>query len=130
MGSDDINGLDHFVLDFDDTTKKELLTVDKDLLKILKPHQINGIKFMWDACFESLAKIQKSQGNGCILAHCMGLGKTLQVIALCHTLLCNDDKTNVHKVLIICPVSTILNWVNEFDKWLNGRDYEVYEMTQ
>lgn len=34
---------------------------------------------MWDCCCESVKKIQKSHGSGCILAHCMGLGKTLQV---------------------------------------------------
>lgn len=123
-----------FVLDFDTETKEELLSVDEILLKHLKPHQINGIKFMWDACFESLEKMKKSLGSGCILAHCMGLGKTLQVITLVHTLLTNDEKTNVNKVLIICPVSTVLNWYNEFHKWLKDcdeeRPYEVYEMTK
>lgn len=34
---------------------------------------------MWDCCCESMRKIEKSAGSGCILAHCMGLGKTLQV---------------------------------------------------
>lgn len=35
---------------------------------------------MWDCCCESVRKVEKSAGSGCILAHCMGLGKTLQVI--------------------------------------------------
>jgi hypothetical protein len=34
---------------------------------------------MWDACFESLKQVEKTKGSGCILAHCMGLGKTFQV---------------------------------------------------
>lgn len=38
-----------------------------------------GVQFIWDCCCESVKKTLKSAGSGCILAHCMGLGKTLQV---------------------------------------------------
>lgn len=116
------------MLDFDENTKKELLVVDKDLVKHLKPHQAVGIKFMWDACFESLERVEKP-GSGCILAHCMGLGKTLQVITLCHTLLMNSEKTRVEKVLVVCPLNTVLNWVEEFKKWSpKSTNFEVFEL--
>lgn len=59
------------VLDFDEETKEPLLEVDKKLCKKLKPHQANGVKFMWDACFESIERAQNEPGSGCILAHCM-----------------------------------------------------------
>ncbi|XP_045500028.1 transcriptional regulator ATRX homolog isoform X2 [Colias croceus] len=126
--------LDKVVLDFDPETKEPLIEVDKGLVKKLKPHQANGIKFMWDACFESVKRIKKDKGSGCILAHCMGLGKTLQVVSLTHTLLTHSDLTSVNRVLVVCPLSTVLNWVNEFNMWLKHAetDYEVdvYELSR
>jgi transcriptional regulator ATRX len=117
------------VLDFDEKNKKELLRVADSLVSKLKPHQASGIQFMWDACFESLERAENTKGSGCILAHCMGLGKTLQVIALCHTLLINSEETKVKKVLVVSPLNTVLNWVNEFKQWLPDLDdFEIYEL--
>ncbi|XP_012537643.1 transcriptional regulator ATRX [Monomorium pharaonis] len=122
--------VDKLVLDFDTETKEELVTVHEELVKRLKPHQAQGIKFMWDACFESLERLKNTSGSGCIIAHCMGLGKTLQVIALTHTLL-THEATNVKTVLIVCPLSTVLNWLNEYKTWLRDLDdIEVYELTK
>uniref|UniRef100_A0A182MX86 Transcriptional regulator ATRX n=1 Tax=Anopheles culicifacies TaxID=139723 RepID=A0A182MX86_9DIPT len=126
--------LDQLVLDFDEETKEPLLEVDKKLVKLLKPHQANGVKFMFDACFESLEQMKESKGSGCILAHCMGLGKTLQVVALTHTLLANADVTGVERILIVCPLSTVLNWANEYYMWMKhvekGTEVEVYEISK
>ncbi|XP_011702386.1 PREDICTED: transcriptional regulator ATRX [Wasmannia auropunctata] len=122
--------VDKLVLDFDTETKEELVTVHEELVKRLKPHQAQGIKFMWDACFESLERVKSTSGSGCIIAHCMGLGKTLQVIALTHTLL-THEATNIKTVLIVCPLSTVLNWLNEYNTWLKDLDdVEVYELTK
>ncbi|XP_018406141.1 PREDICTED: transcriptional regulator ATRX homolog [Cyphomyrmex costatus] len=122
--------VDKLVLDFDTETKQELITVHKELVKHLKPHQAQGIKFMWDACFESLERVDTTSGSGCIIAHCMGLGKTLQVITLTHTLL-THDATKIKTVLVVCPLSTVLNWKNEYNTWLKDLDdIEVYELTK
>ncbi|XP_058825993.1 transcriptional regulator ATRX homolog isoform X2 [Topomyia yanbarensis] len=131
---EEVKELTQLVLDFDEETKEPLLEVDKLLVKKLKPHQANGIKFMFDACFESLERARNSKGSGCILAHCMGLGKTLQVVTLVHTLLSNSETTGVERVLVVCPLSTVLNWVNEFRIWMKhvkkGTAVEVYEISK
>lgn len=54
-----------------------LVSVDENLMDLLEPHQKDGVKFMWNACFESCEKIIETTGSGCILAHCMGLGKQI-----------------------------------------------------
>lgn len=40
----------------------------------IKPHQMKGIRFMWREVVESA----RDSRQGCLLAHTMGLGKTMQ----------------------------------------------------
>ena len=113
--------INQLILDFDENTKKTIIEVNKKIATKLKPHQARGVKFMWDACFESVEQIKSGKvPGGAILAHCMGLGKTLQTITLTHTVL-DNEKTKIDRVLVICPVNTVKNWEDEFDKWLKGR---------
>ncbi|EDW81312.2 uncharacterized protein Dwil_GK12000 [Drosophila willistoni] len=125
--------ISELILDFDEDSKRALLQVDKGLLKKLKPHQVAGVKFMWDACFETLKDTEEKPGSGCILAHCMGLGKTLQVVTLTHTLLINTRRTGIERVLVITPLSTVNNWAREFVHWMNfanRKDIEVYDISR
>uniref|UniRef100_A0A8B9LG50 DNA helicase n=1 Tax=Astyanax mexicanus TaxID=7994 RepID=A0A8B9LG50_ASTMX len=118
------------VLDEDEETKEPLVQVHRNLVTKLKPHQVDGVQFMWDCCCESVRKVQKSSGSGCILAHCMGLGKTLQVVTFLHTLLL-CEKLNFATALVVCPLNTVLNWLNEFEKWQEGlKDEESLEVTE
>ncbi|XP_029021930.1 transcriptional regulator ATRX [Betta splendens] len=118
------------VLDENEETKEPIVQVHRNLVTKLKPHQVDGVQFMWDCCCESMKKIQKSQGSGCILAHCMGLGKTLQVVTFLHTLLL-CEKVDFTTALVVCPLNTVLNWLNEFEKWQEGmKDEETLEVTE
>ena len=83
-------------LDIDPDSEEVLLTVAPALCKKLKPHQARGIKFMFEAVFESKSQLEKGKKpGGAILAHCMGLGKTLQNITLIHTIMTNFPEVSL-----------------------------------
>ncbi|XP_054001380.1 uncharacterized protein LOC128888506 isoform X2 [Hylaeus anthracinus] len=87
--------------------------------RIIKPHQIGGIRFLYDNIVESIERYKTSSGFGCILAHSMGLGKTLQVASFCDIFFrCTTAKT----VLCIMPINTLQNWLAEFNMWLPFED--------
>uniref|UniRef100_A0A3Q4N2W3 RAD54 like n=1 Tax=Neolamprologus brichardi TaxID=32507 RepID=A0A3Q4N2W3_NEOBR len=58
------------------------VVVDPVLGKVLRPHQRQGVKFMW----ECVTGRRIPGSYGCIMADEMGLGKTLQCITLIWTL--------------------------------------------
>ncbi|XP_076012669.1 helicase ARIP4 isoform X2 [Genypterus blacodes] len=89
------------------------------LARAVKPHQVGGIRFLYDNLIESLERYKTSSGFGCILAHSMGLGKTLQIISFIDILLRN---TEAHTVLAIVPVNTLQNWLAEFNLWLPSQE--------
>ena len=116
----------------EDEEKGRVIEVHKHLKKKLKPHQLDGIQFMYDCCIESVDKVKKgSEGSGCILAHCMGLGKTFQVITFVSTILNFHYLYGLKRALVVCPLNTIRNWKAEFDKWLKDMDDapEVFILT-
>ncbi|XP_066553802.1 helicase ARIP4 isoform X2 [Amia ocellicauda] len=91
------------------------LFLSPQLARAVKPHQIGGIRFLYDNLVESVERYKTSSGFGCILAHSMGLGKTLQVISFIDILL---RHTGARTVLAIVPVNTLQNWLAEFNMWL------------
>lgn len=118
------------VLAFDEK-KSEMIAIHPKIARKLFDHQIEGVQFMFDCCFNDLNFKRKTrrQDHGCILAHCMGLGKTLQLIALMHTAI-SYEQLSTNRILILCPKSTILNWKSEVEKWLravkDSRNVRIY----
>ncbi|XP_068642553.1 protein CHROMATIN REMODELING 25 isoform X2 [Aristolochia californica] len=96
------------------------IVVDPLLVRFLRPHQREGVLFM----FTCVSGILSSAGiSGCILADDMGLGKTLQSITLLYTLLCQgfDGKPMVGRAMIVTPTSLVSNWESEIYKWVGTR---------
>ncbi|KAL0977763.1 hypothetical protein UPYG_G00160910 [Umbra pygmaea] len=100
-------------------TEEADLFLAPQLAQAVKPHQVGGIRFLYDNLVESLERYKTSSGFGCILAHSMGLGKTLQVISFIDILL---RHTGAHTVLAIVPVNTLQNWLAEFNLWLPSQE--------
>lgn len=81
------------------------VVVDPILTKVLRPHQREGVKFMYDC----VTGVQIENSYGCIMADEMGLGKTLQCITLMWTLLKQgpDCKPTIDKAIVVSPSSLV-----------------------
>ncbi|KAK4053250.1 DNA-dependent ATPase protein rad54 [Microbotryomycetes sp. JL221] len=100
------------------------VVIDPKLGKILRPHQVEGVKFL----YRCVTGMTDDDSHGCIMADEMGLGKTasflrqqLQCISLMWTLLKQSPapgKQTIDKAIVICPSSLVRNWANELVKWL------------
>ncbi|PIN19967.1 Transcription regulator XNP/ATRX, DEAD-box superfamily [Handroanthus impetiginosus] len=96
---------------------EEAVRIPPSISAKLKPHQVAGIRFMWENIIQSVRKVRSGdKGLGCILAHTMGLGKTFQVIAFLYTAMRSVD-LRLRTALIVTPVSVLHNWRHEFMKW-------------
>jgi len=71
----------------------------------LRPYQITGYNWL---------RFLHEYRLGACLADDMGLGKTLQTIAFLQSIY-----TKINKVIIICPVTILINWQKEFEKFSN-----------
>jgi ATP-dependent helicase STH1/SNF2 len=86
----------------------EIVTEQSSLLVggTLKDYQIKGLQWM--------VSLYNNRLNG-ILADEMGLGKTIQTLSLITYLI--EKKKQPGPFLVIVPLSTMTNWVLEFEKW-------------
>lgn len=51
-----------------------------------------------------------------------------QVVSFLHTVLLSE-KLEFSTALVVCPLNTVLNWTNEFEKWQDGlNDDEALEV--
>lgn len=88
-----------------ETLDENMLKIDKAFKNVLKSHQSEAIAFIHGRIVE--------KESGCILAHCMGLGKTMTILAFINAIASNDIK----KTLILTKKSVISQWIFENQKW-------------
>ncbi|KAF4984687.1 hypothetical protein FZEAL_172 [Fusarium zealandicum] len=101
---------------------QSLVYINEGIGKYIKFHQIEGVRFLWNQI------VQDSQTRqGCLLAHTMGLGKTMQVItflvALAEASASEDARAQIPedlratRALVLMPSSLVDNWMDELLIW-------------
>ncbi|KAI9714862.1 MAG: hypothetical protein M1820_000151 [Bogoriella megaspora] len=103
------------------------ISINQHVARKMKQYQVEGVQFMWR---EVVAVGHEEHMQGCLLAHVMGLGKSLQAITLLVTI-AEASHSNVPNIrdqiptslresrtLVLCPASILHNWVNEFKLWV------------
>ena len=95
--------------------KQRVLPLPRKVALKIKSYQLDGIQFLWNKIIGQ-QEFEASPGTGCILAHSMGLGKTMQLCIFSDLLL---QHTSCRTILILTPLNTIGNWAKEYDTWLD-----------
>ncbi|KAK0129716.1 hypothetical protein ONS96_000277 [Cadophora gregata f. sp. sojae] len=104
--------------------------VNEEIGHRIKEHQVDGVRFMWN---QIVAVGTEHSMQGCLLAHTMGLGKTMQVItllvAISEAASSSDPSISSQipsslkgtpKTLVLCPPGLIDNWMDELLYWTPG----------
>ena len=60
------------IVNISEKNPNEVIHVADSIEAVIKPHQIGGVRFLYDNIIESPSVYEKSQGFGCILAHLVG----------------------------------------------------------
>lgn len=102
---------------------EQFIFISNSIASRIKDHQLDGVRFMWR---EITAEGDAAQG--CLLAHTMGLGKTMQTITVLATVAEAAASPALReqlpqalrdpKFLILCPPGLVGNWMAEFHQWV------------
>ncbi|EPE06385.1 iswi chromatin-remodeling complex atpase isw2 [Ophiostoma piceae UAMH 11346] len=84
----------------------------------MRDYQLEGLTWMLEICLQNMSGI---------LADEMGLGKTVQTISLIALLREQESYLGPH--LIVGPLSTLNNWINEFQHWTPSIPVVMYHGT-
>ena len=137
------------VINYMRKSNQEPIFIEAKIAKKMKSYQLEGAQFLWRELTSD-----PDEAQGCLLAHTMGLGKTMQSIALlrCVDTASQSSSENITsqlprdlqlgaernkrslRFLIICPSSLLPNWLRELHDWTNesafgGRRFFSIEST-
>lgn len=108
-------------------TKQEhqpFIYVNEEIGQRIMDHQVDGVRFLWNQIV-----LGAENQQGCLLAHTMGLGKTMQVITLLTTIAEAKSSQDAgvraqipqdlrdSQTLILCPPGLVDNWMDELLMW-------------
>lgn len=115
----------HLLINESKEDDQGFIYVPNNIASRIKKHQVEGVRFMWN---QLVADVQSRQG--CLLAHTMGLGKTMQIITLLVTIAdaaASDDPSITNQIpdelkesrtLILAPPGLVNNWTDELLIWI------------
>ena len=94
--------------------------LDCELATLMRPHQLEGTKFMYQ-CVSG----QQGEGiYGCILADSMGLGKTVQTLALLHAVL-RPGSGLAERAVVVAPSTLLKHWERELLRWTSALSHSL-----
>lgn len=120
------------------------INIARKIATKMKKHQIEGARFLW----REITATDDDEGHGCVLAHTMGLGKTMQTIAFLAAAneAAQSDRSSVRsqlpkhlrlekmrgvralRIIILCPAGLIQNWNREISMWVSKKLGHVFCM--
>lgn len=101
-----------------------LISVERQIGGLIKDHQIKGVRFLWDRIV-----VNSKSREGCLLAHTMGLGKTMQTVTFLVAItqareskdpsIASQIPESLQKpcTIVLCPASLVTNWEQEVTFW-------------
>lgn len=113
-----------FIINETKEDDEELIYINPRTRGSIKDHQIEGVRFMWNQIV-----VKSKVRQGCLLAHTMGLGKTMQVVtllvAIAEAALSKNKavykqvpkELRESRTLILCPSGLVDNWIDELNIW-------------
>ncbi|KAH8673854.1 hypothetical protein BX600DRAFT_433463 [Xylariales sp. PMI_506] len=121
------NRKNRFIINESKEDDQEFIYVPDRIARHIKDHQISGIRFMWNQIV-----MDRKARQGCLLAHTMGLGKTMQIITLLMIIAAAaasqdpsvssqiPEDLRESRTLILAPSGLVNNWMDELLIWTMG----------